>query len=103
MKLLDVPDVENSKCTEESISIAQQCNILDFTQYNYQPNDDGDILSQDGIEQEPQTKWEVPKCTLNIDSSETPDNGTNRSRTPDDHTQFNADKGGLPLLFVPHS
>lgn len=103
MKLLDVPDVEKSQCSVESISTTQQCKILDSTEYNYRLKDEEDILSQDGIEPEPQIKWEVPIKTLNMKSSETPDNGINRPRMPDDHTQFIADKGGLPLLFVPHS
>lgn len=62
-----------------------------------------EMPSQDEFEPEPQIKWEVPMRTLSVESSETPDNGINRPRTPDDLTQFNADKGGLPLLFVPHS
>ncbi|MCJ8732805.1 hypothetical protein PDJAM_G00215510 [Pangasius djambal] len=92
LKLLDVPDVEKSKCTGESISIAQHCKLLDSTEYNYQLKDEGEIPSQDGIEPEPQIKWEMPIRTLSNESSETPDNETNRPRTPDDHTQFNADK-----------
>lgn len=104
MKLPYVPDGEKSKCTGLSISIAQECKILDSTEYNYRVKDDEEILSQDGIEPDPQIKWEVPIRTLNMESSKTPDNGTNRSpRMSDDHTQFNVDKGGLPLLFVPHS
>lgn len=103
MNLLDVPDVENSKCTEENIFTAQQAKILDSTEYNYQLKEKGEILLQDGIEPERQIEWEAPMRTLAIDSSESPDNGTNSPRTADDHTQFNADKGGLPLLFVPHS
>ncbi|XP_060732887.1 obscurin-like protein 1 isoform X6 [Tachysurus vachellii] len=92
LKLLDVPDVEKSQCSVESISTAQQCKILDSTEYNYQLKDEEEILSQDGIEPEPQIKWEVPIKTLNIKSSDAPDNGINRPRMPDDHTQFIADK-----------
>ncbi|XP_026768344.3 obscurin-like protein 1 isoform X5 [Pangasianodon hypophthalmus] len=92
LKRLDVPDVEKSKCTGESISTAQQCKLLDSTEYNYQLKDEGEILSQDGIEPEPQIKWEMPIRTLSNESSETPDNETNRPRTPDDHPPFNADK-----------
>lgn len=103
MNLLDDPDVENNKYTGESISIGQQCKILNSTEWNYQLKDEGEILLQDGIEPEPQIKWETPISTLSIDSSETPDNGTNSPRMADDYTQFYADKGGLPLLFVPNS
>ncbi|XP_053483415.1 obscurin isoform X4 [Ictalurus furcatus] len=93
LKLPYVPDGEKSKCTGESISIAQECKILDSTEYNYRVKDDEEILSQDGIEPDPQIKWEVPIRTLNMESSKTPDNGTNRSpRMSDDHTQFNVDK-----------
>ncbi|XP_058247681.1 obscurin-like protein 1 isoform X3 [Hemibagrus wyckioides] len=92
LELLDVPDVEKSICTVESISTLQQCKILDTTEYNYRLKDEEEILSQDGIEPEPQIKWEVPIRTLSIKSSETPDNGINRPMMPDDHTQFNADK-----------
>ncbi|XP_047670567.1 obscurin isoform X9 [Tachysurus fulvidraco] len=92
LKLLDVPDVEKSECSVESISTAQHCKILDSTEYNYRLKDEEEILSPDGIEPEPQIKWEVPIKTLNIKSSETPDNGINRPRMPDDHTQFIADK-----------
>lgn len=98
MKPLDIPDV--NKCTGENISIAQKCKILE---YDYQLKDEGEIQLQDGIEPGPQIKWEVPISTLCIDSSETTDNGTNRPRTADDYTKFNVDKGGLPLLFVPHT
>lgn len=101
MKLLEVPNVKKSKCTGEIISIAQQCKIPDSTEYNYELNNEREVLSQDGIEPEPQIKWEAPMKTLSIESS--PDNGTNRPRTPDDLTQFNTGKGGLPLLFAPHS
>lgn len=120
---MDVPDVENSKCTGESISNGEQCKILDSIEHNCQLKDETEILLQDGIEAERQIKWEVPMRTLSIESSETPDNVTNRpktpdnvtnrprtpdnvskrSRTPDDHAQLNAEKGGLPLLFIPHS
>lgn len=103
MKLLNVPDVEKSKCTGESILIGEPSKILDSIKHNYLLKDEGEILLQDGIEPECQIKWEVPIRTLSTESTETPDNGTNRPRTPDDHTQFNVEKGGLPLLFVPHS
>ncbi|XP_017325480.2 obscurin isoform X6 [Ictalurus punctatus] len=93
LKLPYVPDGEKSKCTGLSISIAQECKILDSTEYNYRVKDDEEILSQDGIEPDPQIKWGVPIRTLNMESSKTPDNGTNRSpRMSDDHTQFNVDK-----------
>ncbi|KAF4087196.1 hypothetical protein AMELA_G00092870 [Ameiurus melas] len=93
LKLPDVPDGEKSKCTGESISIAQEYKILDSTEYNYGLKDNEGILSQDGIEPDPQIKWKVPMRTLNVESSKTPVNGTNRSpRMSDDHTEFNVDK-----------